>query len=127
MSNLSITRKKGVRNNKGRPDHQKQTAWREPSYPKEETDADIDGLIDLSTEMKLRLYGFIQSTILPSTRSNPCNSYALKHTFEGRFNTYITNGVFKAAMLVLGHMPTRPKRLDWRYKIRLKLPVKFNE
>ena len=45
-------------------------------------------------------------------------SYSLKHMFEQATGVYVTNGVFKGAMLVSGFEPKNPREDNWRFKYR---------
>ena len=47
-----------------------------------------------------------------------CTSYALKHLFENATGVYVTNGVFKGAMLAAGFEPKDSSEQNWRFKYK---------
>jgi len=42
-------------------------------------------------------------------------SYGMKHRFEAATKTYVTNGVFKGAMLAAGFEPKDPREQNWAF------------
>lgn len=70
-----------------------------------------------------RLQAWISRTFAPAKRAPSNNtSYSLKHWFEASENGfYITNGMFKGAMLAAGYPPT-PRtinQINWRFRVRV--------
>lgn len=74
----------------------------------------------LSLENKARLQKWIDERVRPNLIKsyNPyLTSYGLKHYFEQDVGLYISNGVFKGAMLAAGIQPKEYDRLNWVFQI----------
>ncbi|MFC4714064.1 hypothetical protein [Planococcus dechangensis] len=73
---------------------------------------------------KMMLSGWIVNTLLPyKIKSyNSPTSYRLKHIFEkSPTGFYISNGVFKGAMLNAGFTPKDEQHLNWTFTLSRKL------
>ena len=69
-----------------------------------------------SAEQDVLLY-WITQVMTHSERYEKQTSYGMKHNFEGEA-FYITNGMFKGAMLTLGYMPKDESALNWEFKVK---------
>ncbi len=71
----------------------------------------------LNREIKFDLLEYIYCKFKPGiTEARHWTSYGLKHMYEV-VNTYVTNGQFKAAMLLSGYLPVHPEYLNWTFQI----------
>jgi hypothetical protein len=73
----------------------------------------------LSSDRQAALVGWIRDVLVPAGRAFHRSSYAMKHDFErepGGF--YVTNGMFKGAMLAAGHQPVDAREINWRFRVR---------
>lgn len=76
-------------------------------------------LQDLPAEQQAVLIGWIRDVLVPTRRAFHRTSYGMKHDFEsepGGF--YVTNGMFKGAMLAAGHQPVDAGEINWRFRVR---------
>ena len=74
---------------------------------------------DLSAERQAVLLDWIREVLTPAPSVFRRNSYTMKHDFEREpEGFYITNGMFKGAMLVAGYRPTDPQALNWRFRVK---------
>jgi hypothetical protein len=79
--------------------------------------SEYDELLDAE---KAALQAWIQLAVEPADRADMCrNSYGMKHDFEA-VGFYVTNGMFKGAMLAAGYQPTETTRNDINWKFRAK-------
>lgn len=69
-----------------------------------------------NAEQKVLLY-WIEHAIEYKGQWSKETSYGIKHDFE-REGFYITNGQFKGAMILMGHMPKHDHELNWVFCIR---------
>lgn len=76
---------------------------------------------ELTDQQKNALHLWIDETLEPlriSKYNNSPSSYYLKHLFEESENGfYISNGVFKGAMLAAGFEPAKRDELNWHFKL----------
>ena len=83
---------------------------------------------ELSEPDKLHLIRYIWANFEPMKRTakrqynRNHSSYTLKHRYEA-VGGYVTNGQFKAAMLLCGYAPEDPAALNWRFKIAPSSPA----
>lgn len=73
----------------------------------------------LSTDQRGALLGWIWDVLVPACRVFHRTSYGMKHDFErepGGF--YVTNGMFKGAMLAAGFRPVDASEINWRFRVR---------
>lgn len=83
---------------------------------------------ELSEPDKLHLLRYIWANFEPMKRTakrqynRNHSSYTLKHRYEA-VGSYVTNGQFKAAMLLCGYAPEDPAALNWRFKIAPSSPA----
>lgn len=82
--------------------------------------ADIDGLCAAPPEFRRRLCAWIRANISHATKTYSGHSYGLKHRFSEDTRSYVTNGIFKAALLVMGFVPLNPHEQHWRYRLKVK-------
>src|SRR5579883_1443838 len=82
--------------------------------------ADINGLLMQSPELRSRLAVWVRENISPAKRIYPDHSYNLKHLFSSDCGVYVNNDVFKAAMLLEGYAPVDQSALNWSYRIKVK-------
>lgn len=72
---------------------------------------------DLPAEKKLALHTWILERIVPTDYVTKYDSYKLKHIFEySKGGFYVTNGMFKAAMLKASFEPANRNEPNWRFK-----------
>jgi hypothetical protein len=90
------------------------------SYYRDSHHADVIGLLMQSPELQARLSVWIRENVSPAKRTYPSTSYGLKHNFSSDCGVYISNGVFKAAMLLAGYKPVDQGEQNWRYRIKVK-------
>ena len=86
-------------------------------------DVDLPSAYDkLSEDQKAILQRWIDDNIAKvKTINDGCTSYGLKHFFEaseGGF--YITNGMFKGAMLAAGFYTNNEDDLNWNFNVSRK-------
>jgi hypothetical protein len=65
------------------------------------------------------LVGWIRGVLVPACRVFHRTSYGMKHDFErepGGF--YVTNGMFKGAMLAVGFRLVDASEINWRFRVR---------
>lgn len=76
----------------------------------------------LNHEEQTALRAWITANIRHAKTPDPHRtSYGLKHRFEeSTGGCYVTNGQFKAAMLLAGYEPIDPTELNWRFRARLR-------
>jgi len=67
-------------------------------------------------EQDVLLY-WITQVMVHSDRYDKQTSYGMKHNFEGEA-FYITNGMFKGAMLMLEYAPKDESALNWEFKVK---------
>ena len=84
-----------------------------------EAGPDFVGWEQSSPEFRRRLDCWISSHVTARRTASPNTSYGLKHCFERATNCYVTNNVFKAAMVEHGYLPVDPSELNWRFRIRV--------
>jgi hypothetical protein len=55
---------------------------------------------------------------LTPTKVKVCHStsYGMKHDFENDTGLYVSNGMFKGAMLEAGYEPVDPKERNWQFR-----------
>ena len=73
----------------------------------------------LPADQQAALVAWIRNVLVPAYRVFHRTSYAMKHDFErepGGF--YVTNGMFKGAMLAAGHHPVDAREIKWRVRVR---------
>ncbi len=73
----------------------------------------------LPADQQATLVKWIRDVLVPAYRVFNRTSYGMKHDFErapGGF--YVTNGMFKGAMLAAGHHPVNASEINWRFRIR---------
>jgi hypothetical protein len=73
----------------------------------------------LAADQQATLVKWIRDVLVPAYRVSNRNSYGMKHDFErepGGF--YVTNGMFKGAMLAAGHRPVNEREINWRFRVR---------
>lgn len=76
-------------------------------------------LNDLSAEQQAGLIGWIRDVLIPASRVYSPNSYIMKHDFEWEpKGFYVTNGMFKGAMLAAGFCPVNPREVNWRFRVK---------
>ncbi len=90
------------------------------SYYRDSHHADVIGLLMQSPDLRSRLSIWVRDNVSHAGRTYPETSYGLKHRFSSDCHAYITNDVFKAAMLLEGYLPVDTKEQNWRYRIKLK-------
>lgn len=79
----------------------------------------------LSQIERAELQNWIGEVFQPATRVIRARgyretSYGWKHCFEGsEKGFYITNGMFKGAMLEAGYEPVKRTDFNWRFRIKL--------
>lgn len=73
----------------------------------------------LAPDQQAALVGWIRGVLVPAHRAFHRTSYGMKHDFErepGGF--YVTNGMFKGAMLAAGHQPVDASEINWRFRVK---------
>jgi len=76
-------------------------------------------LQDLSAEQQAVLIGWIQDVLVPSKSVYRRVTYEMKHDFEREpEGFYVTNGMFKGAMLKAGYQPVNAEAVNWRFRVR---------
>ena len=76
-------------------------------------------LQDLPAGQQAVLIRWIRDVLVPAGRAFHRTSYGMKHDFEnepGGF--YVTNGMFKGAMLAAGYQPVDASEINWRFRVR---------
>ena len=76
----------------------------------------------LADEEKAALGDWIRWELVPSSLTGPHASYSLKHILQRLTGVYVTNGVFKGAMLAAGFEPVDRHDLNWQFSYRLADP-----
>ena len=76
----------------------------------------------LPDDQKKIVIKWIKENILPRKTVNHIHtSYGLKHIFEAdKIGFYMTNGMFKGAMIACGHEPVKKDDLNCNYRISQK-------
>ena len=78
----------------------------------------------LDYEDKERLVAFIENNVKPYLTKTcgryEITSYSLKHLFEEYYDTYITNGQMKGALLIAGVEIKSINDMNWRIPISVK-------
>jgi hypothetical protein len=82
---------------------------------------DPDCLYDMMPEKAMALARWIQHAIKPSSTPERVTSYTLKHLFE-RVGFYVSNGEFKAVMVIAGYQPIDGSEVNWRFYCEPKCP-----
>ncbi len=68
-------------------------------------------------DTRAELLLWIQRNLRPTkVKVFPGTSYGLKHAFEADGGYYVSNGVFKGAMLEAGYEPVDPLERNWRFR-----------
>ncbi len=86
-------------------------------HPERDTHNHPSAYEKLSDAEKQALRYWIDHSVAYSRRADSSTSYGLKHHFE-REGFYISNGQFKAAMVLAGHDPQDIYALNWIFKIK---------
>jgi hypothetical protein len=74
---------------------------------------------ELSGEQQAVLVGWIRDVLVRAQPVFVRNSYTMKHDFEREpEGFYITNGMFKGAMLAAGFRPVDVNELNWRFRVK---------
>lgn len=94
-------------------------------YTNENGAVDDELISALPKEKQDTLLNWICQNLLPrKTVLQDISSYGLKHKFEhGENGFYLTNNMFKDAMMKCGYEPYDPNELNWHYGISKKSPV----
>ncbi|GHU78956.1 hypothetical protein AGMMS49992_30410 [Clostridia bacterium] len=80
--------------------------------------------LDLPADIQCKLLDWIEEKIIRiNSVNNKHTSYGLKHIFSSDSGIYVTNGQYKGAMIVAGHIPNNPASLNHVYKISEKSPA----
>lgn len=98
-------------------------------YTNENGGIDDELISDLPKEQQEIVFNWIQQNLLPrKTVLLDVSSYGLKHKFEhDKEGFYLTNNMFKDAMLQCGYEPKDPNELNWHYCISKKSPIFLKE
>jgi hypothetical protein len=73
----------------------------------------------LTADQQAVLIGWIQDVLVPAQPVFARTSYGMKHDFERELDGfYVTNGMFKGAMLAAGFRPVDASELNWRFRVR---------
>ncbi|EYE89086.1 hypothetical protein Q428_04675 [Fervidicella metallireducens AeB] len=81
---------------------------------------------DLDETKKEILIKWIKERFEPSKRAyTKRTSYGLKHDFERDTNIYVYNGQFKGAMLEAGFKAADESKLNWHFKMKVRIPDSF--
>jgi hypothetical protein len=73
----------------------------------------------LEAERQAVLVGWIREVLARARRTFSRSSYGMKHDFEREpEGFYVTNGMFKGAMLAAGHAPVDKSELNWLFKVK---------
>ena len=76
-------------------------------------------LNDLSAEQQAVLINWIRDVLVTAERVYTPNSYIMKHDFEREpEGFYVTNGMFKGAMLRASFAPVNPREVNWRFRVK---------
>jgi hypothetical protein len=76
-------------------------------------------LNDLCAEQQAVLLNWIRDVLVPAERVYRPNSYIMKHDFEReRGGFYVTNGMFKGAMLKAGFAAVNPQEANWQFRVK---------
>ena len=88
------------------------------------TGQDYDLLTCLPNEEQDIVLAWIKDNIMPRKTPNYMHtSYGIKHRLQWETGIYMTNNMFKDAMLICGFSPVDTHELNWRYCISEKSPV----
>lgn len=81
---------------------------------------------DLDDTKKEMLIKWIKEKFEPSKRTyTKRTSYGLKHDFQRDTHIYVFNGQFKGAMLEAGFKAADESKLNWHFKIKVRIPDSF--
>lgn len=76
-------------------------------------------LNDLSTEQQAQLIRWLRDVLVPAKSVYRRTSYEMKHDFEREpEGFYVTNGMFKGAMLKAGYPPVADDEINWRFRVK---------
>jgi hypothetical protein len=76
-------------------------------------------LNDLSAEQQAVLISWIRDMLVTAERVYTPNSYITKHDFEREpEGFYVTNGMFKGALLKAGFAPVNPREVNWQFRVK---------
>ena len=76
-------------------------------------------LNDLSAEQQAVLTSWIRDVLVPAERVYKPDSYIMKHDFEREpEGFYVTNGMFKGAMLKAGFAAVNPQEVNWQFRVK---------
>ena len=76
-------------------------------------------LNDLSIDQQAVLISWIRDVLVPARGVYRRMSYEMKHDFEREpEGFYVTNGMFKGAMLKAGYCPINADALYWRFRVK---------
>ncbi|MCC4331512.1 hypothetical protein [Limosilactobacillus reuteri] len=80
---------------------------------------DVNDFLELTDKEQIILVNYCLTAFRPINTINYHNtSYGLKHHFEHYpFGFYVSNGQFKAGMLLAGYLPKDKNILNWCYAI----------
>ena len=88
------------------------------------TDGDTELYTDLSESEQRTVLNWIRLNLQP--RKTPLlynSSYGLKHMLEHDTGIYMTNNMFKDAMLACGFQPANERELNWHFCISRRSPA----
>ncbi len=78
----------------------------------------------LDADIKVKIVRWCQTQFVATKTFNKAyTSYGLKHILERQDNTYLTNGQFKAAMLLAGFLCEDINELNWHFNISKRSPA----
>lgn len=78
----------------------------------------------LDADIKVKIVRWCQTQFVATKSFNKAHtSYGLKHILERHDNTYLTNGQFKAAMLLAGFSCEDTNELNWHFNIAESSPA----
>ena len=80
---------------------------------------DPECLNDLSMDQQAVLIAWIRDVLVPARGVYRRMSYEMKHDFEREpEGFYVTNGMFKGAMLKAGYCPINADSVYWRFRVK---------
>jgi hypothetical protein len=80
---------------------------------------DPEGFHRLEPEQQVALVEWIKDVLVPAKTVFRRTSYGMKHDFECEPDGfYVTNGMFKGAMLAAGYRPVDANELNWRFRVK---------
>lgn len=89
-----------------------------------ETGRDKEHFTELSEEEQEMVLTWLNYNVYPAQKVlEGHTSYGMKHVLESRTNIYLTNNMFKEAMLRCGFFPAEADELNWHFYIRKSSPI----